>query len=84
MAWYVFDALEIIIGPYETEEEAIRELDIFVTECYLLDQFPNPHIEFMEEDYFNIEDWEYEHYKWAEDSMLPTREKKIKLRREWK
>lgn len=78
MAWYVFDALEMIMGPYETEEEAIRELDIFVTECYLLDQFPNPHIKFMEEDYFNIEDWEYEYYKWAEDSMLPVREKKVK------
>lgn len=84
MAWYVFDALEIIMGPYETEKEAIRYLDIFVTECYLLDQFPNPRVEYIEEDYFNIEDFEYELYKWAEDSMLPTREKKVKVRRECK
>ena len=84
MAWYVFDVLEIIMGPYDTEEEAIRYLDIFVTECYLLDQFPNPYIQFMEEDYFNIEDWEYEHYRWAEDSMLPVRENIRKKRIEFR
>lgn len=48
--WYVTDAMEMIMGPYETEEEAIRYLDIFVTECYLLDQFPNPVIEYLQKD----------------------------------
>lgn len=55
MAWYVFDALEIIMGPYETEQEAIRYLDIFVTECYLLDQFPNPVIDYLQED--EVDGW---------------------------
>lgn len=82
--WYVIDAMEIIMGPYETKYDADKELDIFVTECYLLDHFPNPVIDYIEEDYFNIEDFEYDLYKWAEDSMLPTREKKVKVRREWK
>lgn len=50
MSWYVFDALEMIMGPYETEQEAIRWLDILITECYLLDQFPNPVIDYLQED----------------------------------
>jgi len=42
------DAMEIIMGPYDTQHDVERELDIFVTECYLLDQFPNPVVEYLE------------------------------------
>lgn len=82
--WYVFDALEIIMGPYECEANAQSDFDLNVEEFYFLDDYPNAYIDFMEEDYFNIEDWEYEHYKWAEDSMLPIRGKKVKERKTWK
>jgi hypothetical protein len=82
--WYVMDAMEIIMGPYETEANAQSDFDLNVEELYFLDDYPNAYIDYIEEDYFNIEDFEYELYKWAEDSILPTREKKVKLRREWK
>lgn len=82
--WYIMDNLEIVSEGYETEQEAKTELKLWIEEIYFLDYYPNPYVEYLEEDYFNIEDFEYELYKWAEDSMLPTREKKVKVRREWK
>ena len=48
--YYVFDALEIIMGPYDSYKEAERDLDIQVTECYLEDDFPNPYIDFIEDE----------------------------------
>lgn len=47
--FYVFDACEMIMGPYDTFEQAEYELDLFVTECYLLDQFPSPYVDYMED-----------------------------------
>ena len=35
--YYVFDALEIIMGPYDSYIEAKQDLDLQVTECYLED-----------------------------------------------
>jgi len=82
--YYIMDNLEIVSEGYETEEWAKAVLKEWIEELYFLDYYPNPYIEYIEEDYFNIEDFEYELYKWAEDSMLPTREKKVNMRREWK
>lgn len=78
------DNLEIVSEGYETEESAKDSLKEWIEELYCLDYYPNPYVSYIEEDYFNIEDFEYELYKWAEDSMLLTREKKVKVRREWK
>lgn len=47
--FYVFDALEIIMGPYESYEIAKRDMDFMCDECYLEDDFPNPYVDFIEE-----------------------------------
>jgi hypothetical protein len=45
--YYVFDALEIIMGPYDSYEEAKRDMEFFCDECYLEDQFPHPYVDFI-------------------------------------
>lgn len=47
--YYVFDAVEMIMGPFESFQEAQYQLDLFITECYLLDDYPNPYVDFMED-----------------------------------
>lgn len=47
--YYVFDACEMIMGPYDTFEEAQYQLDLFITECYLLDDYPNPYVDYMQD-----------------------------------
>lgn len=47
--WYVFDALEIIMGPYDTREQAEADLDLHIIELYLLEQYPNPYVDYIEE-----------------------------------
>lgn len=46
--YYVFDALEIIMGPYDTHKEAEWWLTAMVDGCNLLDDYPNPHIDYLE------------------------------------
>ena len=47
----MFDALEIIMGPYETKKQAENDMNLHVDELYLLDHYPNPCVDFIEEDY---------------------------------
>jgi len=83
MSWFVFDAEEIIMGPYNTRKEAERDLDIQVSECYLEDDYPSPYIDFLEheDDYFNWEEMDYCENHLMYDYQLehlqepPTREK---------
>lgn len=49
--FYVFDALEIIMGPYESYEIAKKDMDLMCDECYLEDDYPNPYVdEIVDED----------------------------------
>lgn len=48
--WYVFDALEIVMGPYTTKEQAEADMKLHIEELYLLDYHPNPYVDFIEED----------------------------------
>lgn len=48
--WYVFDGCELLWGPFDTEKDAQIDLDMMVEECYLLDDFPNPYVDFIWED----------------------------------
>lgn len=48
--WYVFDALEIIMGPYATKQQAEGDMSLHIKELYLLDYYPNPYVDFIEED----------------------------------
>ncbi|MNQ26056.1 hypothetical protein D3C85_392820 [compost metagenome] len=68
MSWYVFDNLEIVMGPYETKQWAEDCLQEQIDELYFLEYYPNPYVDFIEnslldEMYFNMEDWEYSQYK---------------------
>lgn len=47
--WYVFDALEIIMGPYETKEQAESDMKLHTDELYLLDNYENPYTDYIEE-----------------------------------
>lgn len=46
--WYVFDALEIIMGPYLTKEQAEVDMRLHINELYLLDDYPNPYVDYLE------------------------------------
>lgn len=62
-SWYIFDAGEILAGPFISEKQAHDNLNFYASELYLLDDYPNACVEALDEDYFNIEDWEYSKYK---------------------
>lgn len=88
MAWFVFESEEIIMGPYNSKEEAERDLDIQVTECYLEDEYPNPYVDFVEheDDYFNWEEMDYCEnrlmYEYGlEDLQNPPTREKIRRKR---
>lgn len=46
--WYVFDALEIIMGPYLTKEQAVADMNLHINELYLLDHYENPYVDYLE------------------------------------
>lgn len=49
--WYVFDALEIIMGPYQTKEQANADMKLHTDELYLLDHYENPYTDYIEEEF---------------------------------
>lgn len=69
MAWYIFDALEIIGEGFETEEYAELTLKEWIEEIYFLDYYPNPRVEYLQED---------------EVDGGAVRESKLKERKVWK
>lgn len=48
--YYVFDALELIMGPYDSYEEALRDMNFMCEECYLEDDYPNPYVDYIDEE----------------------------------
>lgn len=50
--FYIFDNLEIIMGPYETVNEARADMDLHIDELYLLDYYPEPYIDVIVSDEF--------------------------------
>lgn len=67
--WYVFDALEIVSEGFETYDDAATELKWWIEEIYFLDYYPNPRIEYLQED---------------EVDGGAVRESKLKERKVWK
>jgi hypothetical protein len=43
--YYIFDNLEIIMGPYETAQQAYDDLKLHIDELYLLDHYPEPYVD---------------------------------------
>lgn len=80
MSWYVFDALEIVMGPYESRELAEIDMQEQIKECYFLEYYPNPYVDSLVE-FSSIEDWEYSkareiwEYGLEELDNMPSREK---------
>lgn len=50
MMFYVLDALEIIMGPYSTFEEAHNDMMLHIDELYLEDTYPCPYVDFIDEE----------------------------------
>ena len=46
--WWVFDNVEIVMGPYETKERAERDMEEHTDELYLLDYYPHPYVDYLE------------------------------------
>lgn len=78
--YYVFDALEIIMGPYDSYAEAKQDLDLQVTECYLEDDYPNPYVDYIEEGNQKARDWYWKNS--TEDCPPAARERIIKRKKE--
>lgn len=78
--YYVFDALEIIMGPYDSYKDAESDMDLMVTECYLEDDYPNPYVDYIEEGDQNARDRYW--YGSCEDNPPTTRERIIKRKQE--
>lgn len=50
--FYIFDNLEIIMGPYDTAQQAYDDLDLHQSELYLDLYYPNPYIDTIDGDEF--------------------------------
>ena len=46
--WWVFDNLEMVMGPYLTKEEAEADMKMHIDELYLLEYYPNPYVDYLE------------------------------------
>ncbi len=46
--FYIFDNLEIIMGPYDTHKEALDDLDLHQKELYLDLYYPSPYIDVLD------------------------------------
>lgn len=70
--YYIWDALEMIAGPYESCDIALKQMQFMIDELYLLDDYHDPYVsrEADENDYFNMEDWEYTHYKHIHENEI--------------
>lgn len=77
--YYVFDALEIILGPYDTHKEAETDLILMIEECYLLDDYPNPYVDYIEEGDLEARDWYWNDS--SEESPPTYRERIIKRKK---
>ena len=51
--YYIFDNIEIIMGPYDTLKEAQDDLDLHQQELYLDLYYPEPYIDIIENDEFD-------------------------------
>ena len=49
--YYIFDNIEIIMGPYETLKEAQDDLDLHQNELYLDLYYPDPYIDVIDEEF---------------------------------
>lgn len=78
--YYVFDALEIIMGPYDSYKEAQSDLDLQVTECYLEDDYPNPYVDYIDEGDQKAKNWYWNDS--CEESPPITRERIIKRKQD--
>lgn len=78
--YYVFDALEIIMGPYDTHKEAETDLTLMIEECHLLDDYPNPYVDYIEEGDLEAKDWYWK--KSTEECPPVTRERIMKRSKE--
>lgn len=50
--YYIFDNIEIIMGPYETWKQASDDLDMHQSELYMDLYYPAPYIDFIDDDEF--------------------------------
>lgn len=61
--WFIFDGVEEVCGPYDSEKIAQQELDMYIEELYFLDYFPNPYIDFIEQDDYTESAYKEKFYK---------------------
>lgn len=48
--WWVFDALEIVSGPYAFKEQAEADMKLHIDELYLLEHYLNPYVDYLGEE----------------------------------
>lgn len=49
--YYIFDNIEIIMGPYETLKQAQDDLDMHQQELYLDLYYPEPYIDYLMDEF---------------------------------
>lgn len=49
--YYIFDNIEIIMGPYETLKQAQDDLDMHHQELYLDLYYPEPYIDYLMDEF---------------------------------
>lgn len=64
--WFIFDGVEEICGPYQSEKIANQELDMYIEELYFLDYYPNPYVDFILEDEYEELAYKEKFYKTKE------------------
>lgn len=50
--YYIFDNIEIIMGPYDTWKEASDDLDLHQSELYMDLYYPQPYIDVIDDEEF--------------------------------
>lgn len=61
--WFIFDGVEEVCGPYDSKKIAQQELDMYIEELYFLDYFPNPYVDFVEQDDYTESAYKEKFYK---------------------
>lgn len=45
--YYIFESCQIILGPYDSYQEAKIDMNLHIDELYLLDYYPKPYVDFI-------------------------------------
>lgn len=64
--WFIFDGVDEICGPYESESLAKICLKEYIDEVYFLDYYPNPYVDFILEDEYEESAYKEKFYKTKE------------------